>query len=72
MTTTATFITSGMHCSSCSMLVTMNLEDLGGVQEVSCDHATGKTVVTYDAERVTPDMIRKAIEAAGYDAELAS
>lgn len=71
MTTTSTFTTTGMHCSSCSMLVTMNIEDLNGVQSVSCDHATGKTVVTYDSERVTTDAIRKAIEAAGYDAECA-
>lgn len=70
MTTTATFQASGLHCSSCSMLITMSLEDLNGVEAVSCDHATGKTLVTYDAERVTPEQIRRSIEATGYDAEL--
>lgn len=72
MITTATFTAAGLHCSSCSMLITMSLEDLGGVEAVKCDHATGKTVVTYDAERVTPDHIVKSIQAAGYDAALVS
>lgn len=70
MTTTATFQASGLHCSSCSMLISMNVEDLNGVESVSCDHATGKTVVTFDAERVGTEQIRKSIQAAGYDAEL--
>lgn len=66
---TTTFKITGMHCSSCSMLVTMNLEDLPGVASVDCDHATGRTVVEYDSALSTIDELRSAITAAGYDVD---
>ncbi len=66
---TATFKVTGMHCSSCSMLVTMNLQDLPGVGSVDCDHATGKTVVEFDDAVSTVASLRSAITDAGYDAE---
>lgn len=69
MSVTTSFKASGLHCSSCSMLITMNLEDLAGVETVKCDHATGLTQVTYDAAVLTSDEIVGAIRAAGYDAE---
>jgi len=61
----------GMHCSSCSMLVTMDLEDLDGVQSVDCNHATGETKVAFDNEKTSVDEIIKTITEAGYTAELA-
>jgi copper chaperone CopZ len=70
MSTTSTFKTTGMHCPSCSMLVTMNLEELEGVQSVSCDHVTGDTVVIHDEAAVDADHIRQTISDSGYDAEL--
>ena len=70
MSTTLEIKTSGMHCSSCSMLVTINLEDLDGVQAVECDHATGATSVTFDESTVGRDAILDTIREAGYDAEL--
>lgn len=69
MSVTTQFKAGGLHCSSCSMLITMNLEDLSGVESVACDHATGLTTVTYDGATVTPADILSAIEAAGYTAE---
>ena len=70
MSTTKTFNATGMHCPSCSMLITMDLEDLDGVEAVKCDHATGKTVVTFDETKIDPTRIRQAIVDAGYGAEL--
>ncbi len=67
---TSTLNVSGMHCSSCSMLITMNLTDLEGVQSVSCDHATGRTDVTFDDSKVTTDRIISEIADAGYTAKL--
>lgn len=69
MAITSSFKASGLHCSSCSMLITMNLEDLQGVESVKCDHATGLTEVTYDNAALSSDDIVGAIRAAGYDAE---
>ncbi len=70
MSTTRTFKATGLHCSSCSMLITMDLQDIDGVYAVECDHVTGETVVTFDEGKVDPAKIREAIVEAGYDAEL--
>ena len=67
---TAVFKVTGMHCSSCSMLVTMNVEELAGVSKVECDHATGRTVITFDPSRLSVAALSGAIADAGYTAEL--
>jgi copper chaperone len=69
MATKYQFKTSGMHCSSCSMLVTIDLEDLSGVQAVECDHASGATLVTVDETLVDKERIIKTIRGAGYETE---
>jgi copper chaperone len=66
---TAHLKTSGMHCTSCSMLVDMTLSDLAGVSESSTDLASGSTTVTFDSDVVTIGAIIEAIRGAGYDAE---
>lgn len=70
MATTGTFQTGGLHCSSCSMLITMAVEELDGVQAVACNHVTGETVVMFDQDAVSAEGIRAAIQGAGYTAEL--
>jgi copper chaperone CopZ len=54
---TARLSTTGMHCSSCSTLVDMTLDDL-----------EGETVVTYESDTIGIDAIIEAIRGAGYDA----
>ena len=68
---TVRLATTGLHCQSCSMLVKMELEDLGGVAAASADFATGITEVTYDPEQVTVDEMIAAIVRAGYGARVA-
>lgn len=70
MTTTKTFKASGLHCSSCSMLITMAVEELDGVKAVACNHVTGETVVLFDQDVIVAEQIRAAILEAGYAAEL--
>ncbi|MHB1017396.1 MAG: heavy-metal-associated domain-containing protein [Coriobacteriia bacterium] len=67
---TQRFITTGMHCPSCSMLIQMDLGDLAGVTGVSSDHRTGITEVTYDDEVTGPDQIIATVVKAGYGAAL--
>lgn len=69
---TRQFVTTGMHCPSCSKLIEMDLSDLAGVQSVSVDHRTALAAVTYDDAIVGPDEIIGAIVSAGYGAELAA
>lgn len=68
-TVTRQFITTGMHCPSCSMLIQMDLADLEGVSSVTSDHRTAITEVTYDDEVTGPDDIIGVIIRAGYGAE---
>lgn len=70
MTTTKLNVT-GMHCPSCSMLVTMELEDVAGVTSVKCDHVTGVTVVEHDGP-VDPAALVRAVEAAGHEATVSA
>jgi len=62
--------TSGMHCPSCSMLVDMTLDDVGGVVSSRTDHVSGDTVVTFDSDVVSVDSLIEAIRSVGYDAEV--
>ena len=67
---TRQFVTTGMHCPSCSMLIQMDLSDLDGVQAVAVDHRSGLSEVTFDDTVVDPEAIVAAIVRAGYGAEL--
>ena len=71
-TVTRQFVTTGMHCPSCSKLIEMDLTDLAGVQAVSVDHRTALAEVTYDDVVVGPDEIIGVIVKAGYGAEIAA
>ena len=66
---TASLVTSGLHCTSCSMLVDLTVGELVGVSEVRTDHATGDTVVRFDDAAVSVGQIIDAIRSVGYDAE---
>lgn len=66
---TTRFATTGMHCSSCSMLIDLTLADLPGVVASKTDHATGFSVVTYDDAVQDEQGIIAAISSVGYEAE---
>ncbi len=66
---TANLVTSGLHCTSCSMLVDLTVGELEGVADVRTDHATGDTVVRFDDDVITVEQIIDAIRSVGYDAE---
>lgn len=69
---TKRFVTTGMHCPSCSKLIEMDLAELTGVQSASVDHRIALSEVTYDDAVVGPDEIIDAIVRAGYGAELST
>lgn len=68
---TTRFITTGLHCPSCSMLIQMDVGALPGVVSATADHRSGIAEVTYDADVLGPDDIISAIVALGYGAEKA-
>jgi len=67
---TKSFPTSGMHCKSCAMMITMDVEEVLGVESVDVDLASAVTTVSFDEFVVTAEAIRDAITEAGYPAQL--
>ena len=60
----------GMHCSGCVKSVTAALRSVSGVESVEVDLDQGKAVAQ-GAGMVTTDLV-KAVEAAGFDAAIAT
>lgn len=65
---TATVKVKGMTCMGCVKSVKTVLEGLGGVESAEVSLEKGQATVRYDAARANPDMFRRAIEDAGYEA----
>ncbi|MEV6923352.1 heavy-metal-associated domain-containing protein [Dactylosporangium sp. NPDC051485] len=64
-TTTITLQVEGMHCGSCGLLIDDTLEDVPGVSASATNARTGRTTVTLDPARVTPEQVIAAIGQAG-------
>lgn len=64
------FKIEGMHCSSCAMVIDMDLEDLEGVKESKTSYAKAETEVEYDSEKVTEEKIQETIKKSGYNASV--
>jgi len=69
-TTKKTFAIQGMHCASCVMLIEQSLQKVPGVKKATVNLATNKATVDFDAELVTDETIKSAVEGAGYQALL--
>ena len=59
-----TFKLSGMHCSSCSLIIEGELEDIGVVAKAN--YAKQMVDVEYDTSKITEDLIVETIEKQGY------
>ena len=55
-----------MSCGHCELSVQEALDELDGVEGANADHTKGEVELTYDASRVTDEVLREAIEEAGY------
>ncbi|MEM3372686.1 MAG: heavy metal translocating P-type ATPase [Candidatus Anstonellales archaeon] len=56
----------GMHCASCAMLISKNLNKLQGISKASVNYSTGKAVVEYESKKISLDVIMKEVEKLGY------
>jgi copper chaperone CopZ len=64
--TTITLKLSGLHCSSCSLNIDSDLEDLPGVIATSTSYAKQESVITYDPKLVSPAKFSEVIQGLGY------
>ena len=60
---------TGMTCASCANRIERKLNKLDGVT-ATVNYATEKAAVSFDADRVSPDDLVHAVQAAGYEATL--
>ncbi len=58
---------SGLHCSSCSLNIDSDLEDLPGVISTSTSYAKQESTIVYDAKLIDPQDFIIAIKKLGYD-----
>ncbi len=58
---------NGMTCEMCVRHVREALEDLEGVEEARVDLQNKTAVITYDASRVDPEAMERAVKEAGYE-----
>lgn len=59
---------TGMHCTSCSVLIDTVLEELPGVKRAKTSYADQKTEVEFDPSQVSTEQMIGAIKSEGYDA----
>lgn len=69
---TVELVTTGMHCGSCAMLIDMTVGDLPGVESSTTSHAAGTTVVVFDDEVTSVDVIVESIRSVGYEASISA
>lgn len=61
---------SGMHCTSCSLNIDLDLEETKGVLSAKTNYAKSTSEVAYDPNLITPEAILKIIKNTGYEANL--
>ena len=59
----------GMHCTSCSMSIDMDLEDLEGVLKAKTSYAKQETEIEFDPDKVSLEKIIETIKKTGYSAK---
>lgn len=65
----STLVITGMHCTSCTLLIDESLEDLPGVISSSTDLRRETTTVEYDPTKTTLTAITAEIANLGYAAQ---
>ncbi|MDO8592745.1 MAG: heavy metal translocating P-type ATPase [bacterium] len=61
---------SGMSCTSCEKIISMELGDLPGVSDIKINSSTGEGELNLDLEKNSEQDILEAVKKAGYEAEI--
>ncbi|MBI4973591.1 heavy metal translocating P-type ATPase [Candidatus Roizmanbacteria bacterium] len=59
---------SGMHCTSCALIIEKSLNKVAGVKEAHVNFAAEKALVTYDETTVKKESFIDAVKRTGYSA----
>src|SRR3989344_5805232 len=67
---TSTLKISGMHCASCSTILTRALQKVEGVNSAVVNYSTEKGTVTFDPAKTNEPALIQAVQKKGYNAEV--
>ncbi len=56
----------GMHCASCSAIITKKISKIAGVDSINVNFATEKAQIKFDEKKVSVSNMNKEIEVLGY------
>lgn len=56
----------GMHCASCALNISKNLEKQAGVKSAQVNYVTEKASVEYDDDKIDLDKIKDTVVSSGY------
>jgi len=59
---------SGMHCTSCALIIEKSLEKVPGVKEANVNFSAEKALITYDESTVKKESFIDAVKKTGYSA----
>jgi len=59
-----TYKITGMHCTSCAMMIEGDLEDAG--VKASCNYAKSTLTVEFDPKKVSEEKIAEIVTQSGY------
>jgi Cu+-exporting ATPase len=60
---------SGMHCTSCALIIEKSLRKVSGVKEAHVNFAAEKALISYDESTVKKESLIDAVKQTGYSAE---
>ncbi|MBS3130823.1 copper-translocating P-type ATPase [Candidatus Woesearchaeota archaeon] len=61
---------SGMHCASCSALITRALTKVDGVKSATVNYSTEKAAVEFDEKKTSEEKLIEAVKGKGYGASV--
>lgn len=59
---------SGMHCTSCALIIEKSLKKVPGVKEAHVNFSAEKALITYDESTVKKELFIDAVKQTGYSA----
>ena len=60
----------GMHCASCSVLISRALQRTPGVLKANVNYASGKALVEFDEKQVSAPKLVEVVQSKGYSASI--
>lgn len=61
-----TYHIKGMHCASCSSIITSSLSEIDGIKSVDVNFATEKAQIEYEPDKISVERINEEIGKLGY------